>query len=65
MTQEDGRLYGKLAQQQKIPFNVLNRDDFEVEGVGARFSVLRDSAGGITGADFRQHGKLIKAPKVK
>lgn len=65
VTQEDGRLYGKLAQQQKIPFNVLNRDDFEVEGVGARFSVLRDSAGGITGADFRQHGKLIKAPKVK
>lgn len=63
--QEDGRLYGKLAQQQKIPFNVLNRDDFEVEGVGARFSVIRDHSGKITRADFRQHGKLIEAPKIK
>jgi len=65
VTQEEGRLYGKLAQQQKIPFNVLDRDDFEVEGVGARFSVIRDESGKITRADFRQHGMLIEAPKRK
>lgn len=65
VTQEDGRLYGKLAQQQKIPFNVLDRDEFEVEGVGARFSVIRDASGKITRADFRQHGMLIEAPKGK
>ena len=65
VTQEEGRLYGKLAEQQKIPFNVLDRDDFELEGVGARFSVIRDESGKITGADFRQHGLLIEAPRIK
>jgi CubicO group peptidase (beta-lactamase class C family) len=65
VTQEEGRLYGKLGQQQKIPFRVLDRDDFEVEGVGARFSVVRDASGKITGADFRQHGVLIEAFKTK
>ena len=65
VTQEEGRLYGKLAQQRKFPFNVLDRDDFEVEGVGARFSVSRDASGKITRADFRQNGMLIEAPKRK
>lgn len=65
VTQEEGRLYGKLGQQRKFPFNVLNQDDFEVEGIGARFSVIRDASGKITRADFRQYGVLIEAPKRK
>lgn len=65
VTQEGGRLYGRLAQQGIAPFRVLNRDDFAIEGNGARFSITRDNTGKITGADFRQHGLLIQAPKIK
>ena len=63
VTQEEGRLYGKLGQQQRVLFRVLNRDDFALEGSGARFSITRDNSGKITGANFRQHGLLIEAPK--
>jgi len=65
VTQEDGRLYGRLGQQQRIPLRVLNRDDFELEGAGARFSLTRNDSGKVTGADFRQHGLLIEAPRLK
>ena len=65
VTQENGGLFGRLGQQNRIPLRILNRDDFEVEGVGARFSVVRDTSGKIISADFRQHGMLIEAPKVK
>ena len=65
VTQEGERLYGRLGQQRSTPFRVLNRDDFALEGSGGRFSVIRDNAGKITGADFRQHGLLIEAPRTK
>jgi len=65
VTQEGGRLYGRLGQQGIAPFRVLNRDDFAIEGNEARFSITRDNAGKITGADFRQHGLLIEAPRMK
>jgi len=65
VTQDGGRLYGRLGQQGIAPFQVLNRDDFAIEGNAARFSITRDNAGKITGADFRQHGLLIEAPRMK
>lgn len=65
ITQEDDGLYARLGQQRKIPLRILNRDDFEVEGVGARFSIVRDGSGKVISADFRQHGMLIEAPKIK
>ena len=65
VTQEGGRLYGRLGQQGIAPFRVLNRDDFAIEGNAARFSITRDNDGKITGADFRQHGVLIEAPRIK
>lgn len=65
VTQEEGRLYGRLGQQQRIPLRVLNRDDFELEGAGARFSLTRNDSGKVTGANFRQHGVLIEAPRIK
>jgi len=66
VTQEDGCLYGRLGQQQKIPLRILNRDDFDLEGCcPARFSIFRDASGKVARADFRQHGMLIEAPKVK
>ena len=65
VTQEGGRLYGRLGQQRIAPFRVLNRDDFVLEDSGARFTFTRDNTGKIIGTDFRQHGLLIEAPRIK
>jgi len=62
---ENERLFLQMTNQEKIPMRTINRDEFEVEGVGARFFAERDTSGKIYRAVFRQHGMTIEAPKVQ
>jgi len=62
---ENEQLYLQIKNQSKIPMRTINRDEFEVKGVGARFFAERDISGKITRTIFRQHGFTIEAPKVQ
>lgn len=62
---ENDQLYLRMTNQEKIPMRTINRDEFEVVGVGARFFAERDPSGKISRAIFRQHGMTIEAPKVR
>ncbi len=62
---ENERLFLQMTNQGKIPMRTINRDEFEVEGVEARFFAERDTSGKIYRAVFRQHGMTIEAPKVQ
>lgn len=62
---ENGQLFLRMTNQEKIPMHTINRDEFEVVGVGARFFAERDTSGKITRTVFRQHGMTIEAPKVQ
>jgi TPR repeat protein/CubicO group peptidase (beta-lactamase class C family) len=65
ITQESEGLVGKLKELKKATFRSLNRDEFMVEGMAARFSAERDSLGKVTGGVFRWNGIAIEAPKVQ
>lgn len=62
---ENERIFLQMTNQEKIPMRTINRDEFEVEGVEARFFAERDTSGKIYRAVFRQHGMTIEAPKVQ
>jgi hypothetical protein len=62
---EDERLFLQMTNQEKIPMRSINRDEFEVEGVEARFFAERNTSGKIYRAVFRQRGTTIEAPKVQ
>lgn len=64
VSEENGHLFLRMTNQAKIPMKTINRDEFEVLGVGARFFAERDMAGNVTRTVFRQHGMTIEAPKT-
>jgi CubicO group peptidase (beta-lactamase class C family) len=65
ITQESEGLVGKLKKMKKAAFRSLNRDEFVVEGMTARFSAIRDPLGKVTRAIFRWNGVAVEAPKVQ